>query len=89
MGCGNLMGRAECPIKSVRAANGIMQDYLLLEGFLGGATIKIDEIRFNNLINSNEAIKQIWDTEDAFSILANSFIELEELGFKFQVQRLI
>ena len=83
------MGRAECPIKSVRAANGIMQDYLLLEGFLGGATIKIDEIRFNNLINSNEAIKQIWDTEDAFSILANSFIELEELGFKFQVQRLI
>lgn len=70
-----------------------MTEFLLTEGFLGGASVDIDENRFAALVRANEVIRTIWDVEDTFALLANSFIELEEYllsaGIKYYYERQI
>ncbi len=55
-----------------------MTNYLLSEAFLCGTGVEIDEVQFKNIVHSNKIIRHIWDVEDSFSLLATSFIELEE-----------
>jgi len=55
-----------------------MPDYVLGEYLLNGASVEIDEARFDALLKNSEIIRVIWDVEEAFSLLAKAFIEFEE-----------
>jgi len=55
-----------------------MSNYLIGEGYIGGSSLRIDEARFNGLVLSKKVIRLIWDIEETFSLLANSFVEFEE-----------
>ncbi|WP_272008742.1 hypothetical protein [Roseovarius sp. ZX-A-9] len=68
-----------------------MYNFQLSEGYIGGAIVEIDTVRYEELLHANAVIKPIWDLEDTFSLLANSFIELEEyflsLGISYFYQK--
>lgn len=55
-----------------------MKQYLLSEGFIGGKSVNIDFARYESLAKSKEVISIIWETEEAFTLMVNSFIEFED-----------
>lgn len=68
-----------------------MVNYALIEGFLSGAALDISADRFMEILNASQIITQVWDVEESFSLLAHSFVELEEyllkLGLEYFFQR--
>lgn len=68
-----------------------MTELLLMEGYIGGTVIEIEENRFNEILHAKNVIEPIWDVEDTFSLLANAFLEFEEFllstGMRYFYQR--
>ena len=67
-----------------------MPEFQLKESFLNGSSIDIDEARYDALLHAKEVIKLIWDTEEAFTLFANAFLEFEEcllgVGIRYYYQ---
>lgn len=52
--------------------------YLLHEGFIGGARREIAKEEFAEYLSAVDFLRSLWEIEDAFGLVAASFIELEE-----------
>lgn len=55
-----------------------MTIYLLSETFSSEAKKEINKARFDTLLKANNVVNQIWDPEETFTLLVNSFLDLEE-----------
>lgn len=68
-----------------------MTEFLLMEGYINGCHVEIDEARFDEILQAKTVVELLWKVEDTFSLLANSFIELEEYllsaGMRYIFQR--
>ncbi len=59
-----------------------MTEFFLKESSLNGVSVEIDHVRFDILKNANVNIKKLWDIEEAFTLFADAFVEIEDYFLK-------